>query len=196
MERERLSGALQAMLFASGEPLTLDRIGEVLQLEPAEVMRLAEETRIAFNAANSGIRIVRLEDGYQMCSAPAFAAEIRALLEIRRNAPLSQAALEVLAIIAYNQPVTKAFVEQIRGVDSSGVVGSLCQKALIEERGRLELPGHPLLYGTTPNFLRCMGITSLSELPQLKHNSAADPETSTANEAVPTGKTMPAGATV
>lgn len=169
MQKETLIGALQAMLFASGEPLALERIAAVLELESAEALTLAEETRIAFNAANLGVQIVRVEDSYQMCSAPAFAQQVRALLEIRRNAPLSQAALEVLAIIAYNQPVTKAFVEQIRGVDSSGVVGSLCQKGLVEERGRLELPGRPLLYGTTANFLRCMGISSLEGLPSLKH---------------------------
>lgn len=168
MQSETLTGALQAMLFASGEPLALDRIAEVLEIDSVQALTLAEKTRVAFNAANLGIQIIRVEDSYQMCSTPAFARQVRALLEIRHNAPLSQAALEVLAIIAYNQPVTKAFVEQIRGVDSAGVVGSLCQKGLVEERGRLELPGRPLLYGTTPNFLRCMSISTLEELPPLK----------------------------
>ena len=98
---------------------------------------------------------------------PVFLAPVRTALDLRSSAPLSQAAMEVLAVIAYNQPVTKAFVEQVRGVDCSGVIGSLVQKALIEERGRLDLPGKPLLYGTTENFLRCMGIRSLLELPPL-----------------------------
>ncbi|MDD3261648.1 MAG: SMC-Scp complex subunit ScpB, partial [Oscillospiraceae bacterium] len=136
--------------------------------------KLAEETRVSFNAANRGVQIVRIEDSYQMCSTPAYARQVRALLEIRHNAPLSQAALEVLAIIAYNQPVTKAFIEQIRGVDSSSTVGSLCQKGLVEERGRLELPGRPLLYGTTLNFLRCMGISSIEEMPPLRHDEPAE----------------------
>lgn len=170
MQTEALTSALQAMLFSSGEPVGLERITEVLEIESAQALKLAETTRIAFNAKNLGIQIIRVEDSYQMCSSPDFARQVRALLEIRHNAPLSQAALEVLAIIAYNQPVTKAFVEQIRGVDSSGVVGSLCQKGLVEERGRLELPGRPLLYGTTSNFLRCMGISSLEELPPLKRS--------------------------
>lgn len=174
MEAQALKGALQALLFAGGEPLSADRIAEVLGLSRKEAVALAQDEMASFNAANAGVQIVRLEDCYQMCSAPAFAPQVRALLEIRRNAPLSQAALEVLAIIAYNQPVTKAFVEQIRGVDSSGVVGSLCQKELVEERGRLELPGHPLLYGTTSNFLRCMGISSLEDLPPLRHNTETE----------------------
>ena len=177
MESKALTGALQAMLFASGAPLSLDKISEVLEINSAQALELAENTRMAFNAANSGIQIIRIEDSYQMSSAPAFASQVRQLLEIRHNAPLSQAALEVLAIIAYNQPVTKAFVEQIRGVDSSGVIGSLCQKGLVEERGRLELPGRPLLYGTTSNFLRCMGISSLEKLPALKHSGPAGKDT-------------------
>lgn len=156
---------MQAMLFACADPLPLARMAQVLNLPEAQALALAQETMADFNQANSGLRIVQLEDSYQMCTAPVFAQQVRDLLEIRRNAPLSQAALEALAVIAYNQPVTKAFVEQIRGVDCAGVIGSLCQKGLVEERGRLELPGRPLLYGTTSNFLRCMGIASLDELP-------------------------------
>ena len=173
MENETLTGALQAMLFASGEPLSIEKISDILEVSSEDAAKLAENTRVAFNSANRGIQIIRAEGSYQMCSNAAYARPVRALLEIRHNAPLSQAALEVLAIIAYNQPVTKAFVEQIRGVDSAGVVGSLCQKGLIEERGRLELPGRPLLYGTTLNFLRCMGISSLEELPPVKHSDSA-----------------------
>ena len=92
------------------------------------------------------------------------------MLEVKKNAPLSNAAFEVLAVIAYNQPVTKAFVEQVRGVDCSGVISTLCQKRLVEEKGRLELPGRPLVYGTTPEFLRCFGVESLDELPELPKN--------------------------
>ena len=102
-----------------------------------------------------------------MVSKKEFAPQIRTVMDLRRNTPLSQAALEVLAVVAYNQPVTKAFVEQVRGVDCSGVIGSLTTKGLVEEKGRLELPGRPLLYGTTENFLRCFNISSLDELPPL-----------------------------
>ena len=120
-----------------------------------------------YNKSGRGITIIRLEKSYQMVSKKEYAPQIRTVMDLRRNTPLSQAALEVLAVVAYNQPVTKAFVEQVRGVDCSGVIGSLCTKGLIEERGRLELPGRPLLYGTTDNFLRCFGISSLEELPPL-----------------------------
>lgn len=180
MEPKALRGALEALLFAGGDPLQVDRIAEVLGLSNKEALALAEETMTAFNATNDGVQITRLENSYQMCSAPIYAQQVRTLLEIRRDAPLSPAALEVLAIIAYNQPVTKAFIEQIRGVDSAGVVGSLCQKGLVEERGRLELPGRPLLYGTTLDFLRCMGITTLEDLPPLRRETAGQANAETA----------------
>ena len=109
--------------------------------------------------------MVKMEDRYQLCTKTEYASYVRRALDIRRNTPLSQAAMEVLAIIAYNQPVTKAFVEQVRGVDCSGVLSSLMQKDLLEERGRLELPGRPLLYGTTETFLRCFQLSSIEDLP-------------------------------
>ena len=114
-----------------------------------------------------GITVIRLNDSYQMVTVKAYAPQVRKAMDLRRNIPLSQAAMEVLAVIAYNQPVTKSFVEQVRGVDCSGVIGSLTSKGLIEERGRLELPGRPLLYGTTDHFLRCFSISSLDELPPI-----------------------------
>jgi segregation and condensation protein B len=117
-----------------------------------------------------GITIILLDNSCQMVSKKEFAPQIRTVMDLRRNTPLSQAALEVLAVVAYNQPVTKAFVEQVRGVDCSGVIGSLTTKGLVEEKGRLELPGRPLLYGTTENFLRCFNISSLDELPPLPEN--------------------------
>ena len=123
----------------------------------------------------SGLCIVRMEDTYQLCTKDCFAPQIRNVLEQRRNAPLSQAAMEILAIVAYNQPVTKGFIEQIRGVDSSGVVSSLVAKGLIEEKGRLELPGRPLLYGTTENFLRCFHLSALTELPPVQHSQETEP---------------------
>lgn len=165
MKIEKLQGAIEAILFASGEAVSLDRIAEALEIDRATAGRMLENLADRYRAGQGGVRIVRLESGYQMCTNPDYAAEVRAALEIRRNVPLTQAALEVLAVVAYNQPVTKAFVEQVRGVDCSAVLGGLVAKGLVEERGRLELPGRPLLYGTTPDFLRCLGISSLSELP-------------------------------
>ncbi|MEG1437114.1 MAG: SMC-Scp complex subunit ScpB, partial [Oscillospiraceae bacterium] len=116
-----------------------------------------------------------------LCTRTEFAQQVRSVLDIRRNTPLSQAAFEVLAVVAYNQPVTKSFVEQVRGVDCSGVMASLSQKGLIEEKGRLDLPGRPLIYGTTPEFLRCFCISSLDELPPLP-NSETEVEDSEKGE--------------
>lgn len=175
-EIDRIQGSIEAILFASGEPVALDRIAEVLELDKPTAEKIMHNLVERFNSEHSGIRIVNLEDGWQMCTCPEQADKVRAALDMRRNMPLSQAALEVLAVIAYNQPVTKAFVEQVRGVDCSGVIASLTAKGLVEERGRLELPGRPLIYGTTPDFLRCLGISSLDELPPVGHDEAENAE--------------------
>ena len=119
------------------------------------------------DSSGSAVKLVRLDFAYQLCTRKEYAENIRSVLDLRRKAPLSQAAFEVLAVIAYNQPVTKAYVEQVRGVDCSGVVSTLVEKGLLEEKGRLELPGRPLLYGTTANFLRCFGLKNLDELPEV-----------------------------
>ena len=169
MEIKKIRGAIEAILFASGDSVSTDRVAQVLSLDRATAAKLLQSVMDDFNKEDGGVRIVKVEDSYQMCSNPIYAEEIRQALDLHRNTPLSQAAMEVLAIVAYNQPVTKAFVEQIRGVDCSGVLGSLTAKGLIEERGRLELPGRPLLYGTTSDFLRCLNISSLNELPPLPH---------------------------
>ena len=174
MEIKKLRGAIEAILFASGDPVSTDRVAQVLSLDKATAAKLLQSVMDGFNREDGGVRIVKLEESYQMCSDPAYAEPVRQALDLRRNTPLSQAGMEVLAIVAYNQPVTKAFVEQIRGVDCSGVLGSLTAKGLIEERGRLELPGRPLLYGTTSDFLRCLNISSLGELPPLPHKQAEE----------------------
>lgn len=171
MTEQQNKGAVEAILFASGEPVAADKIAEALELTLPETEDLLRQLMEEYNHPDRGVQIKALDGEYQMCSNKAFGGEVRRVLELRRNTPLSPAALEVLAVIAYNQPVTKAFLEQVRGVDCSGVVGSLMTKGLIEERGRLELPGRPLLYGTTQNFLRCMGIGSLEELPPLPNSS-------------------------
>lgn len=165
MEIKKLQGAVEAILFASGEPVSAQRLSEALEVDRRTSDKLVADLADKFNQRCLGIRIVSLGDSWQMCTRPEFAEQVRTALDLRRNVPLSQAAMEALAVVAYNQPVTRAFVEQVRGVDCSGVMNSLSSKGLIEERGRLELPGRPLLYGTTPDFLRCLGISSVEELP-------------------------------
>ncbi len=167
MEIKQYQAAMEAILFASGEPVALTRIAEVLELDEETAGRLADDLMHDYNTRPGGLSIVRLNSAYQMCTRKDYAEYIRKAMEIRRNTPLSQAAMEVLSIVAYNQPVTRAFIEQVRGVDCGAVVQGLAAKNLIEEKGRLELPGRPLLYGTTPDFLRCFGISSLDELPPL-----------------------------
>ncbi len=176
--------AIEAILFASGDSVAVDRIATALELTKKEAEKLTDELMAEYKAAQRGITIIKLENSYQMVSVKEYAKEIRTVMDLRRNTPLSQAALEVLAVIAYNQPVTKAFVEQVRGVDCSGVIGSLTTKDLIEEKGRLELPGRPLIYGTTENFLRCFSLSSLDDLPEPpeKTGDKADAQENTEEE--------------
>ncbi len=157
----------EAILFAAGEPLEVARIAEALELDITETETALAQLEAKLVERESGICLLKLGNKYQLCSKTEYAPQIRAVLEIKKNAPLSPAAFEVLAVVAYNQPVTKAYVEQIRGVDCSGVISTLIARGLLEEKGRLDLPGRPLLYGTTPAFLRCFCITSLSQLPEL-----------------------------
>lgn len=166
VNKKILQGKMEAIIFAGGDPVSLDRIAQVLEINLALAEELFENLQGKYNNETSGIQLIRLENDVQMCSNPAFIDIVREALQLKKNAPLSQASLEVLAVVAYNQPVTKAFVEQVRGVDCSGVVGSLVKKGLLEEKGRMELPGRPLLYGTTEHFLRCLNIMSLSDLPE------------------------------
>lgn len=167
MNDVQYKAAMEALLFASGEPMAAQRIGEVLGLDPETTVAILKELMQDINGRDGGIMMVKLGEEYQLCTRPAYAEYIRKAMDIRRDTPLSSAAMEVLAIVAYNQPVTRAFIEQVRGVDCSAVIQGLVQKQLIEEKGRLELPGRPLLYGTTANFLRCFGLSSLEELPPL-----------------------------
>ena len=167
MKASKLQAAVEAILFASGEPVELDKIAQVLQIEPEVCEQIILNLSAKLDESNSGICVLKLDNLYQLSSRTEYADVIRDVLELRKNTPLSQAAFEVLAVIAYNQPVTKSFIEQVRGVDCSGVIATLCQKKLIEEKGRLDLPGRPLIYGTTPDFLRCFSISSLDELPDL-----------------------------
>lgn len=167
MNAKQLQATLEAVLFAVGEPIEISKLSQSLEIDEETLISALRNLSANLEERNSGLCLLRLDDKYQLCTKSDFAPEIRKVLEVKKNAPLSNAAFEVLAIIAYNQPVTKSFVEQIRGVDCSGVMASLCQKSLIEEKGRLDLPGRPLIYGTTPEFLRCFCISSLDELPSL-----------------------------
>ncbi len=166
VDKELLS-CLEAVLFATGEPIEIERLAQGLQEDETILQNALNMLGEKYEAQESGICLLKLDNKYQICTKKKHADSIRAVIEVKKNAPLSQAAFEVLAIIAYNQPVTKAFVEQVRGVDCSGVIANLCQKSLIEERGRLELPGRPLVYGTTSDFLRCFSLSSLDDLPAL-----------------------------
>ena len=167
MEIKQYQAAIEAILFASGEPVPVSRLAQALELDEETTRRIAEDWAQDVNTREGGMTALRLDDQYQLCSSKEYAGYVRKAMDIRRNTPLSQAAMEVLAIIAYNQPVTRPFVEQVRGVDCSAVIQGLQQKGLIEEKGRMDLPGRPLLYGTTSNFLRCFGISSLDQLPPL-----------------------------
>ncbi len=167
MEIKEYQAAIEAIVFASGEPVTLQRLALSIELDEETTARIADDWVQDVNTRGGGLAALKLDDSYQLCTRKDYADYVRRAMDIRRNTPLSQAALEVLAIIAYNQPVTRPFVEQVRGVDCSAVMQGLQQKGLIEERGRMDLPGRPLLYGTTENFLRCFGVSSVEGLPPL-----------------------------
>ena len=176
MNENTIKASVEALIFASGEPLETDRICEILGVTAEEVVAAVAELNNGYEKSDGALRIIKLNDSYQFVTQSRHAQEIRNMLEIQRNTPLSPAAFEVLAVVAYNQPVTRAFIEQVRGVDCSGVVSSLVEKGLIEERGRLELPGRPLIYGTTDSFLRCFGIESLDDLPELPKKATEEQE--------------------
>ena len=159
--------AVEAVLFAAAEPIEYNKIALALGMDDEQILLIMDELNKKYDAENSGICLLQLDTKYQLCSKKEFVEAVRNVLDLKRNAPLSQAAFEVLAIIAYNQPITKPYIEQIRGVDCSGVVNTLCQRGLVEEKGRLDVPGRPVLYGTTPDFLRCFSLNSLDDLPEL-----------------------------
>ena len=158
---------IEAILFAAGESVPVARLSLILGVGEEEVLAAAEELREKYESDQRGMRILQLDDRLQMCSAPEFAPYISKVLEQRKPPMLSQPALETLAVVAYFQPVTRPYVEQVRGVDSSYTVSALCERGLIEECGRLEVPGRPAIFRTTDVFLRTMGISSLAELPPL-----------------------------
>ncbi len=182
MEIKEYQAAIEAVVFAAGEPVSASRLAQVLELDEETVIRLADDWVQDVNTRAGGMMAVKLEDSYQLCTRKEYAGYIRKAMDIRRNVPLSQAAMEVLAIVAYNQPVTRAFIEQVRGVDCGAVLQGLVTKELVEEKGRLELPGRPLLYGTTSAFLRSFSISSLNQLPPLPEEDAAGARDTTLEE--------------
>ena len=162
-----IASALEAILFAAGEPVPAARLSLVLETDEEEILRTAEELAETYQKEERGMRVLRLGEKLQMCSAPDYASYITKTLEHRKPPMLSQPALETLAIVAYFQPVTRAYIDRVRGVDSSYTVGVLAERGLIEVCGRLEAPGRPALFRTTDVFLRTMGISELSQLPPL-----------------------------
>lgn len=167
MESENIFPVLEAILFASGDPVPAERIAQVLGVDTASVYAAGEELARQYVSQGRGVRLLRLDDKLQMCSSPEYSGEIIRALEQRKPPKLSQSALEVLAIVAYYQPVTRAYIDQVRGVDSAYTVGVLTERGLIEQCGRLEVPGRPAVYKTGDVFLRTMGINDLSQLPSL-----------------------------
>jgi len=175
MEREELQRAIEAILFAAGERIELSRLASALETEVAEVSAAADALADDYAFQRRGIRILKLDKGYQMVSSGEMADYVTKALETRKPPKLSSSQLETLTIIAYYQPATKAMVEQIRGVDSGYSVAALMNKKLIEEAGRLNVPGRPIQYRTTPDFLRTFGISSLEELPPIEKVTFGEP---------------------
>lgn len=171
---KQLQAIAEAILFAAGEPLELNRLSQVLDIEDELTEQILLNLGAELDERDSGICLLNLGGKYQLSTRNIYGDYIRQVLEVKKNSPLSQAAFEVLAVVAYNQPVTKAFIEQVRGVDCSGVIATLSQKKLIEEKGRLDLPGRPLVYGTTDDFLRCFSFSSLDDLPELPNAENTD----------------------
>lgn len=174
MELKEIEAAIEAILFAAGDPVGVERICLTLDIDKATAEAVAQRLADRYSFERRGIRLLKMDNAYQLCSAPEYADVVRKAFESRRPAKLSQPALEVLAIIAYFQPTTRAYVDQIRGVDSSYTMGLLAERELIEECGRLAVPGRPVLFRTTKNFLRSFGLSSLEELPELPASSAED----------------------
>ena len=178
-EKNNTIAQLEAMLFAAGDPVEPEKLADVLKLDIENVIKMLGYLEAKYDESGSGLRLIRVDGKYQICTREAYADGVRALLEIKKNTPLSPAAFEVLAIVAYNKAVTRSFVEQVRGVDSSSIVAKLLEKGLIEEAGRLDLPGKPIAFQVPDSFLRVFGLGSLADLPPL-HGEAGDNEPSEA----------------
>ena len=175
MEQIELQRAIEAILFAAGERIEVGRLAMALEADPKDIIAAADALMDSLAFDRRGIRILKLDKGYQMVSSGEMADYVTKALETRKPPKLSASQLETLTIVAYYQPATKAMVEQIRGVDSSYSITALMNKKLIEEAGRLNVPGRPIQYQTTPDFLRTFGISSLEELPAIEKVSFGEP---------------------
>ena len=175
MELNDLMRAIEAILFAAGERVEISRLAQTLEVDPKDIVQATDTLADQLAYDRRGIRILRLETGYQMVSSGEMADYITKALETRKPPKLSSSQLETLTIVAYYQPATKAMVEQIRGADSSYSVAALLNKKLIEEAGRLNVPGRPIQYRTTPDFLRTFGLSSLEELPPIDKIAFGEP---------------------
>ena len=174
MDINSIKAPLEAVLFASGEAIPVKRLASLLDCDEDAVREAAAEIRDELSFDRHGVRLVEMNDSFQLVSAPEYSDYVRRALETRKPPQLSNSALETLAVIAYHQPITKTYIEQIRGVDSSYTISVLADRGLIEEAGRLPVPGRPILYRTTSVFLRSFGITTLDELPELPENAEPD----------------------
>ncbi len=165
----QMTAGVEAVLFASGDPIPASRLAEIFETDKQTIGEILSALQIKYDTTGSGLMLISLPGGWQLMTRQEFAPFVQAALDIKRNIPLSQASMEVLAVVAYNSKpgVTRSFIEQVRGVDSSGVVANLQEKGLLEEAGRLDLPGRPVAYRVTDNFLRCFGMRSLEDLPPL-----------------------------
>jgi segregation and condensation protein B len=164
-------GAIEAILFASGEPIEIYRLSEASGVDAGTLPSMIRLLNERYEDYGSGICIKKLDSSFQMCTREEYAEQVRSALETKRTTPLSNAAMEALTIIAYNQPVSKGFVENVRGIDSSSVINNLVEKGLVEEAGRLDVPGKPIVYRTTSVFLRSFGLSSTADLPPLPGQS-------------------------
>lgn len=183
MNDTALKAALEAILFASGSPVTIEKLSEILELPDERIAAAASSLAEDMKDGASGIELITVDGAYQLCTKPLFSVQVKRALELRKTPPLTKAALEVLAITAYNQPVTRSYIEAVRGVDSSSIVASLCDKGLIYESGQLDAPGKPSVFSTTDAFLRCFGLESLDRLPSLDEEGD-EPDNVTIDEAI------------
>ena len=173
MNAKQIRASVEAMLFAAADPISADKLAQAVQLPQTSVETALEELHTRYEREDSGLCLLHLDTRWQLATKTQFAGCIRRLLDARKSVPLGPAAMETLTIIAYNQPVSRAFIEQVRGVDSSSTVSSLLEKGLIEEAGRLDLPGRPVSFKTTDAFLRSFGLSTLEDLPPVH---SEDPE--------------------
>ncbi len=176
MELKEAESIIEGVLFAAGDAVDVEKISDILDIDIKSTRAILTALADKYDREKRGLQIIRLEDSYQMCTRRDYQEYISRLAEPRRSQSLSDAAMEVLAIVAYKQPVTRAVIEQIRGVSCDSLVNKLLEKNFIEEVGRLDTPGRPMLFGTTEEFLRCFGIESIMELPEFEERSADEAE--------------------